>query len=98
VALVLGNEEVGLGAATLAACDEIVTIPGTGPVQSLKVAAAAAILIYELTRERRRGASTPALPRSRGREFLASVRRIILPRKPALAKRRSNDRGRRRAS
>jgi TrmH RNA methyltransferase len=49
-ALVLGNEERGLGAATLAACDEIVTIPGGGRVQSLNVAAAAAILIYELTR------------------------------------------------
>jgi TrmH RNA methyltransferase len=49
-ALVFGNEERGLGGATLAACDEIVTIPGGGRVQSLNVAAAAAILIYELTR------------------------------------------------
>ena len=48
-ALVLGNEETGLDAATLAACDEIVTIPGSGRVQSLNVAAAAAILIYALT-------------------------------------------------
>ncbi len=51
-ALVLGNEETGLGAATLAACDEIVTIPGSGQVQSLNVAAAAAILIYRLTNGR----------------------------------------------
>jgi RNA methyltransferase, TrmH family len=50
VALVLGNEEAGLGAATLAACDAVVTIPGAGDVQSLNVSAAAAILIYELTR------------------------------------------------
>ncbi|MGH7098011.1 MAG: TrmH family RNA methyltransferase [Stellaceae bacterium] len=52
-ALVLGNEEHGLAAATRAACDEIVTIPGMipkGGVQSLNVAAAAAILIYLLTR------------------------------------------------
>lgn len=49
-ALVLGNEEEGLPRATLAACDEIVTIPGTGRVQSLNVAASAAILIYGLRR------------------------------------------------
>jgi TrmH RNA methyltransferase len=51
-ALVLGNEQHGLDPATRALCDEIVTIPGTGPgggVQSLNVAAAAAILIYLLT-------------------------------------------------
>ena len=48
-ALVLGNEETGLDPATLAACDEIVAIPGSGNVQSLNVSAAAAILIYELS-------------------------------------------------
>ena len=46
MALILGNEEQGLAATTLAACDEIVTITGGGRVQSLNVAAAAAILIY----------------------------------------------------
>jgi TrmH RNA methyltransferase len=45
-ALVLGNEEHGLPSATLDACDAIVTIPGTGRVQSLNVAASAALLIY----------------------------------------------------
>jgi TrmH RNA methyltransferase len=50
VALVLGNEENGLDRATLAACGEVVTIPGSGRVQSLNVAAAAAILLYALTR------------------------------------------------
>jgi TrmH RNA methyltransferase len=50
VALLLGNEETGLGAATLAACDAAVTIRGSGQVQSLNVAAAAAVLLYALTR------------------------------------------------
>jgi TrmH RNA methyltransferase len=49
-ALILGNEEKGLDPATLAVCDEIVTIPGNGRMQSLNVAAAAAILIYLATR------------------------------------------------
>jgi TrmH RNA methyltransferase len=48
IALVLGNEERGLRPATLQACDETVTIPGSGAVQSLNVAASAAILIYAL--------------------------------------------------
>jgi len=51
-ALVLGNEEAGLRPATLKACDEIVTIPGSGSVQSLNVAASAAILIHAMTANR----------------------------------------------
>jgi len=50
VALVLGNEETGLDRKTLAACDAVATIPGSGRVQSLNVSAAAAVLIYALTR------------------------------------------------
>lgn len=49
LAVVLGNEEVGLPAATLAACDDIATLPGSGRVQSLNVAATAAILIHLLS-------------------------------------------------
>jgi RNA methyltransferase, TrmH family len=48
IALVLGNEERGLPAATLKACQELVTIPGSGRVQSLNVAASAAILMQAL--------------------------------------------------
>lgn len=48
IALVLGNEEEGLDPATLGACDDIVTIAGAGDVQSLNVAATAAILIHEM--------------------------------------------------
>ena len=48
IALVLGNEEDGLPRATLDACDSVITIPGTGAVQSLNVSASAAILIYAL--------------------------------------------------
>jgi RNA methyltransferase, TrmH family len=48
LAVVLGNEEHGVPPATLAACEAIVTIPGSGVVQSLNVAASAAILIHAL--------------------------------------------------
>jgi TrmH RNA methyltransferase len=53
-ALVLGNEEYGLPHATLQACDEIVTIPGSGFIQSLNVAASAAILVHALAQVDRR--------------------------------------------
>jgi TrmH RNA methyltransferase len=48
MAVVLGNEEHGLPPATLAACEAIITIPGSGLVQSLNVAASAAILLHAL--------------------------------------------------
>jgi len=46
--VVLGNEEEGLPRDTLSACEGIVTLGGGGAVQSLNVAASAAILIHEL--------------------------------------------------
>lgn len=49
VALVLGNEEEGLPAETLAACAGTLTLPGSGAVQSLNVAATAAILAHWFT-------------------------------------------------
>ncbi|OAN43970.1 rRNA methylase [Paramagnetospirillum marisnigri] len=53
VALILGNEENGLSPATLAACDEIATIEGSGRIQSLNVAATAAIVIHQLAQSGR---------------------------------------------
>jgi TrmH RNA methyltransferase len=47
-ALVLGNEEEGLAPATLAACAQRVTLPGSGHVESLNVSVAAAVLIHAL--------------------------------------------------
>lgn len=44
-ALVLGNEEDGITPEIAAVCNRIVRVPGGGSVQSLNVAAAAAILI-----------------------------------------------------
>ena len=42
----LGNEETGLEADTRAACDELVRIDGSGLVESLNVAQAAAVFLY----------------------------------------------------
>jgi TrmH RNA methyltransferase len=54
-ALVLGNEEDGLGRATLSMCELVVTVPGVGTVQSLNVSATAAILAYALRPETGQG-------------------------------------------
>jgi TrmH RNA methyltransferase len=55
VALLLGNEEQGLPPATVAACEAVVMLPGTGRVQSLNVAATAAILAFLLAQDRGQG-------------------------------------------
>lgn len=47
VALVLGNEEHGLDPKVSAACSRLVTLPGSGRMESLNVSVAAGILIWE---------------------------------------------------
>ena len=47
VALVMGKEAEGLAPAVVAACTRLVTIPGTGKVESLNVSVAAAVLPLE---------------------------------------------------
>lgn len=52
IALVMGNEEHGLAPAVLGACTRLVTLPGSGKVESLNVSVAAAILMWELIARR----------------------------------------------
>jgi tRNA G18 (ribose-2'-O)-methylase SpoU len=51
VAVVFGNEVDGLDAATLAACDKVVRIPMLGRKNSLNVATAAGIVMFEILRQ-----------------------------------------------
>jgi TrmH RNA methyltransferase len=73
-ALVLGNEETGIPDPTLAACEARVTLPGSGLVESLNVAAATAVLLHALLAmaqppERAAAAAKPRAPeRPQGRE------------------------------
>ncbi len=48
LALVLGNEETGMAPDVAAACNRLVTLPGTGKVESLNVSVASAVLIWEI--------------------------------------------------
>jgi TrmH family RNA methyltransferase len=52
LAVVLGAEGAGLDATLAAAADEQLTIPMKTPVESLNVAVAAALLVYEARRQR----------------------------------------------
>ncbi len=52
VALVVGNEGAGIQPALARAADAAVAVPLAGPVESLNVAVAAGILLYEVLRDR----------------------------------------------
>lgn len=49
VLVVLGNEETGLAPEIRNACDHLVRIPGSGNVESLNVAQAATLFLYQLS-------------------------------------------------
>jgi TrmH family RNA methyltransferase len=66
VAIVLGNEAGGLPASLSAACDTLVTIPMAGRAESLNVGVAAAVLGFEVLRQRRRAGPAPPGPGGSG--------------------------------
>lgn len=52
VVLVMGSEGTGLRPRVAKACDELIALPLHGRIESLNVSAAAAVLLYEITRQR----------------------------------------------
>ena len=62
IALVLGGEGEGLRPGVLGECDDHIRIPMQGRIQSLNVSAAAAITLFEVVRQRRRGIVSEAKP------------------------------------
>lgn len=53
-AIVIGNEALGLAEAARLAVDTLITIPLAGGVESLNAATAAAVILFEAARQRRR--------------------------------------------
>jgi 23S rRNA (guanosine2251-2'-O)-methyltransferase len=51
-AIVMGGEDMGISMDNLRICDEMVKIPVFGTIASLNVSAAAAVLMYEVVRQR----------------------------------------------
>ena len=52
VALVMGAEDTGISKEVLKLCDEQLAIPMIGKIESLNVSAAAAVLLFEVVRQR----------------------------------------------
>ncbi len=53
IAILMGAEDIGIAPENLRLCDEIVSIPILGKIQSLNVSVAAGIMIYEGVRQRK---------------------------------------------
>lgn len=52
-AIVMGSEDTGISKEVLKLCDEQLAIPQRGKIESLNVAAAAAVMLYEVVRQRK---------------------------------------------
>ncbi len=57
VAIVMGNEHRGIGEETKKYCDSFLFIPMSGMIQSLNVSVAAAVILYEASRQKKRSAT-----------------------------------------
>lgn len=55
LALVMGSEGEGMRRLTRECCDQLVSIPMAGAVESLNVSVAAGVVLYEAVRQRRQG-------------------------------------------
>ena len=53
VAIVMGGEDMGISMENLRICDELVRIPILGNIASLNVSAAAAVVMYEVVKQRK---------------------------------------------
>ena len=70
IAVMLGNENRGLSPEAVALADRRVVIPMTGMVRSLNLSVTAALLLFEVTRQRRQAGFEPYLLSPDEREAL----------------------------
>lgn len=73
IAVVVGNEHAGVTETMLKAADDVLTIPMWGFVQSLNVSVASAIVLWEITRQRRTDTTTWQLPDDKRGKLLADL-------------------------
>ena len=88
--LLLGAERWGVNPETVAMCDETIIVPMRGMVQSLNVSVAAAVVLFEASRQRQAAGlyDHPRLPESR----MARLEyEWLYPREAALLRERGED-------
>ena len=73
IAVVVGNEHRGVSDAMLAASDTVLQIPMFGFVQSLNVSVATAIVLWEITRQRRQQGTECLIPEEKKGKLLADL-------------------------
>lgn len=69
IALLIGNEHDGLTDTAITIADRIIYLPMRGMVQSLNVSVAAALFLYEITRQRRQSNTDFSLPNHDSQEL-----------------------------
>ena len=52
MAIVIGNEGAGIRPLTKQLCDDVITIPQFGKINSLNASVATGVLLYEIARQR----------------------------------------------
>ena len=101
IALLLGNEKSGLSESALQLADRRVTIPMRGIAQSLNVSVSAALLIYEVTRQRRARCPELATPDpsqvAAALDYFLTMHEALGRRNKNLRIQRAKDRGKKRA-
>ena len=72
IAMVIGNEHRGVSDEMLTGADRKIAIPMNGMVQSLNVSVTAAIILFEISRQRTQGSSNYSLNDSQQKQLINS--------------------------
>lgn len=78
VALLLGREDCGLNSEELALCDMLISIPTSEEYPVMNLSHSAAVLFYELSKNRNQGGSSLEMARRESLELLAERSRALL--------------------
>lgn len=73
IAVIVGNEKSGVSETARSEADAILTIPMLGFVQSLNVSVAAAVVLWEITRQRKSDTPSRTLPTKEQKTLLENL-------------------------
>ena len=90
VAIVFGNEKDGISKDLLSVCDGNISIPMFGMVQSLNVSNAAAVILFEIVRQRIQNGSFDRELDSSNAQMMSTFREYIARTRPRIARRKAS--------